>query len=116
MDAARDHAGLATTHMAWNMVAGVLHAFRRRLAPDQAFRFADQLPPAIRGLFVEGWRRPARKSGASAREPRYWKRYALFGGTTTSLPIMPLRRSPSHWPQWFRPMLSLERCRRCLPN
>ncbi|ADX45586.1 Protein of unknown function DUF2267 [Paracidovorax avenae ATCC 19860] len=62
MVAARDHAGLATTHMAWNMVAGVLHAFRRRLAPDQAFRFADQLLPAIRGLFVEGWR-PGEKVG-----------------------------------------------------
>ena len=56
MVAARDHAGLATTNMAWNMVAGVLHAMRRRLTLEQALRFADQLPPAIRGLFVEGWR------------------------------------------------------------
>ncbi len=56
MVAARDHAGLATTNMAWNMVEGVLHAFRRRLTLDQALRFADQLPPAVRGLFVEGWR------------------------------------------------------------
>jgi uncharacterized protein (DUF2267 family) len=56
MVAARDHAGLATTNMAWNMVVGVLHTFRRRLTPEQVFRFADQLPPAIRGLFIEGWR------------------------------------------------------------
>ncbi|CAN7492108.1 DUF2267 domain-containing protein [Acidovorax sp. LjRoot118] len=56
MLAARDHAGLATTNMAWNMVEGVLHAFRRRLTLEQAHRFADQLPPAVRGLFIEGWR------------------------------------------------------------
>lgn len=56
MVAARDRAGLPTTNMAWNMVAGVLHAFRRRLSVEQALRFADQLPPAVRGLFVEGWR------------------------------------------------------------
>jgi len=56
MVAARDHAGLATTNMAWNMVEGVLHVFRRRLTLEQALRFADQLPPAVRGLFVEGWR------------------------------------------------------------
>lgn len=55
MVTARDHAGLATTNMAWNMVVGVLHALRRRLTPHQALRFADQLPPAIRGLFIEGW-------------------------------------------------------------
>lgn len=56
MVAARDQAGLATTNMAWNMVEGVLHVFRRRLTLEQALRFADQLPPAVRGLFVEGWR------------------------------------------------------------
>lgn len=56
MVAARDHAGLATTNMAWNMVVGVLQAFRRRLSLEQALRFADQLPPAVRGLFFEGWR------------------------------------------------------------
>ena len=56
MVAARDHAGLATTNMAWNMVEGVLHAFRRRLNIEQALRFADQLPPTVRGLFVEGWK------------------------------------------------------------
>ena len=56
MVAARDHAGLATTNMAWNMVEGVLHAFRRRLTLEQALRFADQLPPVVRSLFIEGWR------------------------------------------------------------
>lgn len=56
MVAARDHAGLATTNMAWNMVEGVLHAFRRRLSLEQVLRFADQLPPAVRGLFIEGWK------------------------------------------------------------
>jgi len=53
--AARDHAGLATTNMAWNMVVGVLHVFRRRLTVEQVVRFAQVLPPVTRALFIEGW-------------------------------------------------------------
>lgn len=53
---ARDLAGLSTTNMAWNMVVGVLHTFRKRLSVDQALRFADVLPPVLRAMFVEGWR------------------------------------------------------------
>lgn len=52
---ARDCAGLQTTNMAWNMVVGVLHAFRRRLSVNQALAFAAVLPPMIRALFIEDW-------------------------------------------------------------
>ncbi len=52
---ARDLADLATTNMAWNMVIGVLHTFRRRLPVQQALWFADALPPVLRALFVEHW-------------------------------------------------------------
>lgn len=52
---ARDLASLSTTNMAWNMVVGVLHTFRRRLTIDQALRFADVLPPVLRAIFVEDW-------------------------------------------------------------
>lgn len=52
---ARDLAGLSTTNMAWNMVVGVLHTFRKRLSVDQALRFADVLPPVLRALFLEDW-------------------------------------------------------------
>lgn len=52
---ARDLAGLATTNMAWNMVVGVLHTFRRRLSLAQGIRFATVLPPVVRALFVDGW-------------------------------------------------------------
>lgn len=52
---ARDAADLQTTHMAWNMVVGVLQAFRRRLAVRDALKFADLLPPGIRALFVADW-------------------------------------------------------------
>ncbi|MBV5337505.1 MAG: DUF2267 domain-containing protein [Deltaproteobacteria bacterium] len=52
---ARDFAQLATTNMAWNMVVGVLHTFRRRLTVEDALRFADVLPPVIRALFLEKW-------------------------------------------------------------
>lgn len=52
---ARDYAGLATTNMAWNMVVGVLHTFRRRLTVRQVVRFSTVLPPVIRALFLEQW-------------------------------------------------------------
>jgi uncharacterized protein (DUF2267 family) len=53
---ARDLASLSTTNMAWNMVVGVLHTFRRRLTIEQALRFAGVLPPVLRSIFVEYWR------------------------------------------------------------
>jgi len=52
---ARDAAGLATTNMAWNMVVGVLHTFRRRLTAAEALRFANVLPPVLRAIFVADW-------------------------------------------------------------
>lgn len=52
---ARDCSGLPTTNMAWNMVVGVLHAFRHRLSVNQALAFAAVLPPMIRALFIEDW-------------------------------------------------------------
>ena len=55
MVAARDAAGLQTTNMAWNMVEGVLHVFRRRLKTSDAVCFANVLPPVLRALFLEGW-------------------------------------------------------------
>jgi uncharacterized protein (DUF2267 family) len=55
MVVARDAAGLATTNMAWNMVVGVLLAFRRRMSVDQVLRLADQLPPVVRALFLDHW-------------------------------------------------------------
>lgn len=53
--AARDHAGLATTNMAWNMVVGVLHTLRRRLNVVQTVALAQVMPPVVRALFIEGW-------------------------------------------------------------
>jgi len=52
---ARDLAGLSTTNMAWNMVVGVLHTFRRRLTVEDALRFAGVLPPVLRAIFIEDW-------------------------------------------------------------
>lgn len=52
---ARDYADLVTTNMAWSMVVGVLHTFRRRLTVKQVIRFSTVLPPVIRALFLEQW-------------------------------------------------------------
>ena len=52
---ARDISDLSTTNMAYNMVVGVLHVFRRRLAVKDALRFAQVLPPVLRAIFVSDW-------------------------------------------------------------
>jgi len=44
-----------SNNMAWNMVVGVLHAFRWRLSVHQALSFATVLPPMVRALFIEDW-------------------------------------------------------------
>ena len=51
----RDISDLNTSNMAFNMVAGVLLTFRRRLSIKDALRFANVLPPPIRALFVADW-------------------------------------------------------------
>lgn len=52
---ARDRSGLATTNMAYNMVQGVLQAFRRRLSVKDAALFANVLPAVIRAIFIADW-------------------------------------------------------------
>lgn len=52
---ARDVTGLTTTNMAYNMVVGVLHVFRRRLSVQEALRFAGVLPAVLRAIFVSDW-------------------------------------------------------------
>ncbi|MFP8779256.1 DUF2267 domain-containing protein [Hydrogenophaga sp. RWCD_12] len=69
---ARDCAGLPTTNMAWNMVVGVLHAFRRRLTVPQALAFAGVLPPVVRALFIEDW--PIDQAPVAFGEPDDWLR------------------------------------------
>lgn len=53
---ARDAADLQTTNMAWTMVEGVFHVFRRRLTVEQAIEFANVLLPLQRALFLENWK------------------------------------------------------------
>jgi uncharacterized protein (DUF2267 family) len=44
-----------TTHQAYHTVAGVFRAFRRRVDPQDALRFADVLPAIGRAIFVSEW-------------------------------------------------------------
>lgn len=80
---ARDLAGLSTTNMAWNMVVGVLHTFRRRLTIDQALRFAGVLPPILRAVFVEDWH-PSEPVADSELRKNFWLRFAQSEQRTTS--------------------------------
>ncbi|MEK1889276.1 MAG: DUF2267 domain-containing protein [Phyllobacterium sp.] len=50
-----DASGLTTRHQANTMVEGVLVAFRRRLALEDAIVFVKVLPPMLRALFVKEW-------------------------------------------------------------
>jgi uncharacterized protein (DUF2267 family) len=51
----RDRAMLQTTHQAFTMLEAVFWVFRRRLDASTAARFADELPPVLRAIFVKGW-------------------------------------------------------------
>ena len=60
--------GLSTDHSTFTAVEGVLHAFRRRLTPQQAIDFAQVLPSVLRALFVAEWdlSQPPAPSGTRA--------------------------------------------------
>jgi len=55
LTAAREAAGLTTRNQSWTMVQAVFQVFRRRLAPEDAIRFAQALPALARALFVADW-------------------------------------------------------------
>jgi uncharacterized protein (DUF2267 family) len=46
---------LTSDNSTFTAVEGVLRAFRRRLAPQQAIDFAQVLPSVLRALFVADW-------------------------------------------------------------
>lgn len=50
-----DEMGLVTTNQSFTAVDGVLRAFRRRLTVEQGVMFAQELPVALRALFVADW-------------------------------------------------------------
>lgn len=64
---ARNIAGLATTNMAYNMVVGVLHTFRRRLSVQEAIGFANVLPAVLSAIFVSDWNTLEPKAGFADR-------------------------------------------------
>jgi uncharacterized protein (DUF2267 family) len=72
MSDARDASDLVSTNQAYTMVQGVLQAFRRRLAPADAIRFAGVLPPVLRAVFVADWdmSEPQREFGDRAAMTR----------------------------------------------
>ncbi len=55
LDAVKDETDLSTRNQAFTLLEGVLRAFRRRLEVPDALRFADELPVAVRALFVHDW-------------------------------------------------------------
>lgn len=89
---ARDLAGLSTTNMAWNMVVGVLHTFRKRLSIQEALRFADVLPP-VRERYSSRAGAPQRLRRASGLRKNFWQRYVQSGMSTTSHRPTQLKRS-----------------------
>jgi uncharacterized protein (DUF2267 family) len=64
---ARDEAMLQTHHQSFTMVDAVLQIFGRKLDESQAIRFAGVLPPAVRALFIAGWRSGGPREAFSSR-------------------------------------------------
>lgn len=52
---AKSAMNLTSDNAACTAVEGVLHAFRRRLTPQQAIDFAQVLPSVLRALFIADW-------------------------------------------------------------
>jgi uncharacterized protein (DUF2267 family) len=55
LDAVRHETDLSTRNQAFTVLEGVLRTFRRRVEVHDALRFADELPVAVRALFVHDW-------------------------------------------------------------
>lgn len=104
---ARDHAGLPTTNMAWNMVVGVLHAFRARLSLQDGIRFAQVLPPMVRALFVEDWNPelPPKEFGAAPdwlNDVRAVRHEHNFSPDNAVVAVARALREQVHPPVWER--------------
>jgi uncharacterized protein (DUF2267 family) len=74
--ALKERALLGSTNQSYAMLRAVLHEVRDRLPLDEALRFADALPPLVRGIMLEAWH-PARaaavegEAGAAAARPPF---------------------------------------------
>lgn len=55
LEAVKSASGLWSTHVAFTMAQGVFQVFRRRLTTAEAIHFANELPAALRALFVAEW-------------------------------------------------------------
>ncbi len=51
----KQHALLGSTNGSYAMLRAVLHEVRDRSRMDDTLRFADALPPLVRGIMLEAW-------------------------------------------------------------
>jgi uncharacterized protein (DUF2267 family) len=49
-----------SSNRGYEALTATLHVLRDCLSPDAALHLADQLPPAFRGAYLDGWNRSAR--------------------------------------------------------
>ncbi len=88
LDAVKDETDLSTRNQAFTVMEGVLRAFRRRLEVQESLRFADELPVAVRALYVHDWdlsleRLPFRPPLELAPEVRSLRPEHNFAGPTS---------------------------------
>ncbi|RXJ66396.1 hypothetical protein CRV08_13030 [Halarcobacter ebronensis] len=55
MDDVKHKADFHSFHVTYTMVQGVFQTFRSRVTVDEALKFANCLPVALRALFVKDW-------------------------------------------------------------
>ena len=88
LDAVRDETGLTSRNQAFTVLEGVLRAFRRRVEAQDSLRLADELPVAVRALYVHDWdlslpRLPFRPPLELAEEVRALRPHHNFAGPTS---------------------------------
>jgi uncharacterized protein (DUF2267 family) len=64
--ALKERAMLGSTNQSYAMLRAVLHEVRDRLPIDEALRFADALPPLVRGIMLEAWHPERAAAGLAA--------------------------------------------------
>jgi uncharacterized protein (DUF2267 family) len=105
LDAVRDETDLSTRNQAFTVMEGVLRTFRRRLEVQDSLRFADELPVAVRALYVHDWdvslpRLPFRAPLELGEEVRSLRPHHNFAGATSVPDVARALRRFVHRPRF----------------
>ncbi|HEU5048269.1 MAG TPA: DUF2267 domain-containing protein [Rickettsiales bacterium] len=109
---AKEETGLTTRNQTYTTVQAVLYVFRRRLHIADALRFADELPPLLRAIFVESWniqeeKLPFADRESLAREVRSFRRDHNFSPDSAIADVARALRKHVELASFSRMLMSL---------